>query len=402
MAADKECPDMEEQAREISRREFITKTGAVGAGVVLAGAAVAKAGQGKPGEKTAKVPMVTLGKTGRKVSKLGFGGSWDIEASVLHAGMEMGINYFDTAEGYTQGQSERLMGQFIQENCKRKDIYVVTKTHNHHDLENRLEGSLKRLKMDYVDTLYLHGIESPDILKDPEIKAAAERLKKAGKIKFIGFSCHAARETECLDAAGDAGFLDVMMFKYNFRMRDNDAMNRALDKCSKANLGMVAMKTLADGTNIPAKYDVFTKEGLSKSQAALKAIWADERIHAIVSEMVNLQHISQNTAAAMSKITKAEERVLNHYASLTNHLYCQGCEHHCKTAAGSTVAVADIMRFKMYHDLYGKKQRAKELYAELPTEAREMDGGDWQAAEAVCPHGLPVRRLLVEATRTLA
>jgi hypothetical protein len=97
---------------------------------------------------------------------------------------------------------------------------------------------------------------------------------------------------------------------------------------------------------MPAKFDVFAKAGLNKVQSVLKAIWADERIHTIVSEMVAIDHIDENSTAATKKLTKAENSTLRRYAALTSHLACRGCEHICSAAAGSTVAVADILPFR--------------------------------------------------------
>ena len=390
---------MSEFGKDLTRREMLTSTGVAGVGIA---AGLAIGDSASAAGYADKVPMVTLGRTGRKVSKIGFGGSWDIEPSVLAAGVAEGVNYFDTAESYKQGNSERLMGQFVRENLKRKDYYLVSKTHSHHQLEQRLDGCLKRLGLDYVDVFYLHQVDTPEILGSLEIKEAVERIRKSGKAKFIGFSTHAGMVPECMEAGAAAGIYDQVMFRVNFRTLETDVMNRAIDKCAKANMGLIAMKTLADGTNIPAKYDVFTKAGLNKRQAALKAIWADGRIHSIVSEMVNQEHIAQNTAAAKSKLTVTEAAALKQYAAATDHLYCRGCDHLCRSAAGSVVAVADILRFKMYHDHYGKRTRAKELYAELDGAAKSLENADWGAAEQACPHNLPLQRLLVEATRTLA
>ncbi|MEP6754468.1 MAG: aldo/keto reductase, partial [Chthonomonadales bacterium] len=160
---------------ELTRREMLARTGAAGVGIA-AGIAMGE-GSASASPLEAKVPIVTLGRTGRKVSKLGFGGSWDIEPSVLAAGVAEGINYYDNAESYKGGQCERLMGQFIKDNVKRADIYLVSKTHNHHQLEQRLDGCLKRLGVDYVDVFYLHQVDTPEILGTQEIKEATERIR---------------------------------------------------------------------------------------------------------------------------------------------------------------------------------------------------------------------------------
>ncbi len=382
------------QDGSITRREFLARTGAG----IVGGAALAS---GVGANVAPRVPTVTLGKTGRRVSRIACGGSWDVEPSVLAAAFATGVNYLDTAETYEQGQSERVMGEFLKQHGGRKDVFLVTKSHRYHQLEQRLEGSLRRLQVDYVDALYLHGIEDPAIISDPEVISAAERLKKAGKIRFFGFSCHASTVVQCLEAAAKAPHLDLIMFKYSFRDRDSDAMNRAIDKCAKANLGLVAMKTLDGGTNMPAKFDVFRRTGMTKAQAALRAVWADERIHVINSEMTTHEQVAENSAAAIAPLTRAEDELLRRYAALTSHLRCRGCDHLCRAAAGTTLAVADVLRFQMYHDGYGKRRRARELFAALPPEEQDFQG-DWERGEAACPHDLPLRQMLARAQADLA
>ncbi len=97
-------------------------------------------------------------------------------------------------------------------------------------------------KTDYIDCYYLHGVEGREIpcCATPTCKAAFEKLKKSGKIRFCGLSCHDAKLPEIVDAAAEVGWIDQVMFKYNFRdvgRRDRyDDLNRAIDKASKANL----------------------------------------------------------------------------------------------------------------------------------------------------------------------
>src|SRR5690242_438302 len=98
---------------EITRRELFV------AAAALAGGAPARAEASSAAAPPA-VPTTVLGRTGKRVSRLGFGGSWDIEPGVLAAGVDRGINYFDTAEGYGSGMSERAMGAFIAANCRRE------------------------------------------------------------------------------------------------------------------------------------------------------------------------------------------------------------------------------------------------------------------------------------------
>ena len=111
--------------------------------------------------------------------------------------------------------------------------------------EKRLEASMERLRTDYIDCYYLHGVGGREIalLSDPDVKAAFEKLKKSGKIKFCGLSCHDARLPEIVTAAAESGWMDQIMIQYNYRTMATDAVKKALDAASKANLAIVAMKT---------------------------------------------------------------------------------------------------------------------------------------------------------------
>ena len=121
--------------------------------------------------------------------------------------------------------------------------------------EKHLNASLKRLRTDYVDCYYLHGVEGREIplLSDPDVKAAFEKLKKAGKIKFCGLSCHDPRLPEIVTAAAENGWIDQIMIQYNYRTMQADPIRRALDAAVKANLGIVVMKTQGGAGYVPEK-----------------------------------------------------------------------------------------------------------------------------------------------------
>ena len=131
------------------------------------------------------------------------------------------------------------------------------------------------------------------MLRDPGVKAAFEALKKAGKIRFAGLSCHDAELPEILEAAAEVGWIDQVMIKYNFRdvggTDRHDDLQRAIDKASKANIGLVAMKTQGGAVNFPDKMAKLQEKGFKKEVAAIKTVWMDERMQVVVSEMTNLQ-----------------------------------------------------------------------------------------------------------------
>ncbi len=389
-----------------NRRTFLKATAATGATLVSADVLRAQGAEGP-------VPLVTLGKTGRKVPKLGMGTSWDLAPSFVQAALFSGVTYIDTSESYENGNAEKVLGEVIERTKKRKDLYLVSKCQKYKKggekydgtvFAAQLEGTLQRLRTDYLDAYYIHGLEGKniDILKDPAVKAVFEKFKKEGKIKFCGLSCHDKMLPEILALASEVGWLDQVMFQYNFRFVDHDALQRSIDKAKKANLGLVAMKTQKGAAEShPEKVDAFTAKGFKKEVAAIKTVWLDDRINVVVSEMTNFTELKENVAASKEPLTPKEARLLEEYRVKTSNLYCHGCGHLCETAAKG-VPVATVLRYLRYYDAYGKREQARALYQALPAEARVLAESNLKGAQDACPHGLPVVQLVNKADRLLS
>lgn len=393
-----------------NRRRFL-KTAAT-AGPVLAAASPLLAADPKA------VPTITLGKTGQKVSRLGMGSSWQVAPGFVQALLASGVTYIDTAEGYERGKSEQTIGDVLARTGKRKDVFLVTKTHAPRSLsgdlnlakyyDERLKKSLNRLQTDYVDSYFMHGFTGEQLpqLSDPAVKAVFENMKKSGTIKFAGLSCHDAKLVEIIEAAAACGWIDHIMFQYNYRTMDIDSLKRAVDAASKAKIGLVAMKTQGGanefkGAGESPNLKRFIESGFKQEQAAIKTVFADERIHAVVSEMTNRDMLRENIAATRDPITAKEARQLEEHKQRTANLYCHGCGHLCETAAHG-VPVATVLRYLRYYEAYGKRQEARALYQALPAEARDLASSDLAAAEAACPHGLPVAQLVQIADRRMS
>jgi predicted aldo/keto reductase-like oxidoreductase len=394
-----------------SRRRFLKTAAATGAAIASADLALAA--------QAPSFPTITLGKTGQVVTRLGMGTSWDVEPSFVQLMLAAGIRYIDTAEGYESGRSEQTIGEVLERTGKRKDVYLVTKTQGHRKFqvadaakvfEAKLSASLQRLRTDYVDSYFMHGMtgaQIPLLLSEPTVKAAFEGMKRSGKIRFCGLSCHDGRLPEVVEAAAKCGWIDQIMIQYNFRTMNADAVRRAVDAASKANLGIVAMKTqggagqFKGGGGVSPKFTEFRDAGIKQEQAAIKAVFADERIHAVVSEMTNREQLRENSAATREPITPKQSRLLEEHRQRTAHLYCHGCGHLCETAAKG-VPVATVLRYLRYYEVYGKREQARALYQALPPEARDLAMADLAAAEAACPHGLAVTQLVQIADRRLS
>jgi aryl-alcohol dehydrogenase-like predicted oxidoreductase len=398
---DRQPTDLDVDGRGLSRRGFLSAAAGVAAGATLGpAAAVAEAAGGK------SLPTGVLGNTGEKVCVLSAGTAFNLTPITMRAFQMEGINYIDTAESYNGGNSEKTVGEWFAKSGKRKETFLVTKSGNHEPVAwtAALSGCLQRLQTDYVDLYFLHNLGDPDRL-DADMKAVQERLKKEGKIRFFGFSSHHRNMIDVLERAPEVGYVDAIMFKVSYRDAGNERLQRAIDKCHAAGIGLIAMKTQGGRSpdTEPAAWP-----GFNRHQAALKAMWEDERFTAICSEMVNIQQVRENADAArkgprMGWFDREHERLqLQEYAERTDHLYCRGCGHICGAHIAADTAVDDILRFKMYHDDYGKRRDAKRLFQQLPAAQRQIDGVDFAGAEAACPYGLAVGDMLRDARSKLA
>ena len=245
--------------KHVSRRDFVKVFGVAGAGS-LVGAGQAFAQSNVPSAATtttpvkpAKVPTRTFVRTGVPVSMLALGGIFDIESNqlVLQQALDWGVTYWDTAAGYNGGRSEGGIGMYLEKHPQvRKNIFLVTK-YDGGGLTQALNQSLEKLKTDYIDMYFLHGLDNAKAL-DEETKAWVEKAKADKKIRFFGFSTHSNMEN-CLQAAAKLGWIDGIMLKYDFRIMSTDTMKAAMDAATKAAQAEARSKAKTQVNRAPTK-----------------------------------------------------------------------------------------------------------------------------------------------------
>jgi predicted aldo/keto reductase-like oxidoreductase len=334
---------------------------------------------------------------------------------LLKQALKWGVTMWDTAESYGNGLSEEGFGRFFARNPEaRKEIFLVTKVHQARDISDlteRLNKSLKRLQTDHVDLFFIHAITSIDEMK-PAYKGWAAEMKKAGKIKFFGFSTH-TNMADCLAGAAKLDWIDAVMMTYNFQVLHDPKLQEALNACEKAGVGLVAMKSMGGGPGAKkvassAKLEVaerFLKRGFTDKQAKLKVVWENPQIASLCSQMPNLTILSANVAAARDqvKLSRDEFESLRQYALETQCDYCAGCGSICQAAVGGAVPVNEVMRALMYHRYYGEPELARETFAGLPESVRQrLTAVDYSQAEQACPHKLAIAQLMRQAAEMLA
>jgi len=380
---------------KLSRRQVLAAGSSVAlAGVTLGPRPVLAAGETKD---LPKVPRRVLGKTGQKIPILLFGAAVRLDPRFdpkMAEAVRFGVDYFDAADCYGGGTCEASVGAFHTRAKLRKKIWITSKS-DAHDVEGfgkTFANSLEQLRTDYLDMYFLHNLKDEDYLsKAMEQKVAT--LKKQGKLRFFGFSCHGGNVAELLQAAAKRPWIDAVMFRYNFRQYGNKELNAAMDAAHKANVGLIAMKTQGSEASFRGAWKKFEKSGKwTKHQAVLKAVWEDERITAAVSAMDTFDKLRENIAAALdkTKLSQAERDALERYAAETRKYTCDGCDHHCNPAVDAPVQIGDTLRLLMYADVYGEADKARRLFGELPAEARKLSGVDFSGARRACPHGVDV------------
>jgi predicted aldo/keto reductase-like oxidoreductase len=186
-------------------------------------------------------------------------------------------------------------------------------------------------------------------------------------------------------------------------MYGNLELNKAMDACKDAGIGLIAMKTQ---TSVPEDQDEvkkFVSNSFNLYQAKLKAAWADERIDACVSGISNMNVLKDNVDAAKStvQLSMNEYMQLNQYAARTASSRCQGCNQICEAEVTGETRVADMLRYLMYAECYGDVDEARQLYARLSDEERNVTH-DFRAAAKVCPQGIDIGKRLQDAVRALA
>ena len=242
-----------------TRREFLTTALA---GLAMGRSAIAAQEQGPGG-----LPRRPLGKTGEKVTIIGLGG-WHIGAveergeavAIMHQAIDEGLTFFDNCWEYHDGGSEALMGKALATGGRRDKVFLMTKVcgRTYRSALQHLEDSLRRLRTDRIDLWQFHGIkwkDDPELIFDPQqgaLKAAVE-ARKAGKIRYIGFTGHENPDRHLAMLEGPFAWDTVQMPINVLDAHYRSFQRRVLPKCRSRKIGVIAMKGLALGGRVPGE-----------------------------------------------------------------------------------------------------------------------------------------------------
>ncbi len=234
------------------RREFLKSLAALTAGTLLPYDSTSQS------DRLGKLlPLRKLGKTGEQVTMLGIGGAHvgrsteRTAQSIIEKALECGIRFFDNAESYNGGRAERYYGKFLSP--KYRDVaYIMTKTtaRSARAAQSHLEQSLRYLNTDYIDLYQIHAITNPgDVDRRIENKVLDVVLKaqQDGKVRHVGFTGHSSYKAHLrmLEKTDQLQTCQMPMNLYDPNYKS--FIRNVLPKLIDGNLGIIAMKTLANG-----------------------------------------------------------------------------------------------------------------------------------------------------------
>ncbi|MGD0498994.1 MAG: aldo/keto reductase [Bryobacteraceae bacterium] len=373
-----------------SRRNFLA------AGLVWPAAASASrslgAGQSQtqPGtgaSSGAAVQYRMLGKTGMRVTTVGFGCMITSDPTVITRAVDMGINYFDTARNYQNGQNERMVGAAL--GARRKDVFLASKSNDNPksgpEILAEIETSLKELKTDHLDVWHLHGLNSAAEISD-EVVAAERKAKEQGKIRFTGVSTH--NLPAIVDRVLEAK-IEVVQAQYNFAA--DKSYGPAIEKLHAAGVGLIAMKVMARSGSRgraprPATF----------APAALKWTINNPGIATTVPSMTDIDQLEQNFKAMSERFGDADAKILSARLEEIGPYFCRMCGR-CEGQCPKGLPVADMVRFVMYADGYGQFPLGRERFVRMSAEQQSVRCGDCADCAVHCPNGVDVAARLKRA-----
>ena len=321
-----------------------------------------------------------LGKTGLKISRMGFGGipiqRIDAEGTkvMMQQLVEAGVNYIDTARGYTV--SEEYLGYALEGIRDKFVLATKSMSRTREAMAKDIEISLKNLRTDYIDLYQIHNPNASDLEVVQQPGGALEALreaKAAGKIGHIGVTLHTA---DLFKVAVELDWVETIMFPYNAVETQGEKLIKI---CGEKNIGFIAMKPLAGGA-------------IDDATTALRFIVQNPDVTVVIPGMERVEQIQQNLDAInnTAPLTAEEESKIFAIRKALGTNFCRRCNYCAPCSAGIPIPLAFMM--EGYYTRYGLKEWAAGRYMAMGKKASDCVGCG--VCEDRCPYHLPIRQML--------
>ncbi|MFQ6098789.1 MAG: aldo/keto reductase [Armatimonadota bacterium] len=367
----------EDRFRETDRRGFLRDSALIaGAGLLLGGASEAW-GQGEP----RPVPTRKFGRTGMDVPIIILGTVPLNTPVVVQRALEWKMDFIHTSSTYGKGAAVRALAEAIK--GKADKVRIGYKCWFR---PGEVDEALKILGVDHLDVVFF-PTTNPEQVRLPHVKEEFDRLKQAGKVRFLGLTSH-GNMADVMRAGVEAGYYDVLMPAYNVPAMP--ALDPVLTQAKKEkDLGVLIMKSA---------------KGIPRDQT-LANVWATmlgKPFNAVITKGLNsVQTVDRAAQFALNYQAFRDDAKVQGLAEAMVGVVCSMCGN-CTKVCPRGINPCEIFRYEMYATEYGLAGEARAHYARLPASRNAAACDDCGECEAVCGNDLPVRRRLREAHGLLA
>jgi len=439
------------KSKPFNRRDFISKSSlglmAVGTGMTNYKHTTLYPESGLNQNQIKITDYRLLGRTGFKVSDIGCGPVMMTNENLLKAVIDSGVNIFDTAEFYGNGNNELLVGRAIKD-FDRKSLFINTKLMiNKNDdtekIKDRVRKCLERLNTSYLDGLMLWNPMSIENVRNKEFHNAFKQLKEEGRVKFCGISCHGSEYPgvtednmeKIICGAVEDGRFDHVLFVYNYAQQEMG--NNILKACAVKNTGVLLMKTDPFGKryldiidkvntlrkenkpideNTSRRYETILEKqksgkayltedqlGDSKArrEAAINFVLSNPAVSSVLISFSNFDEIADYAILSGGKLTQENRTVINAMKDKFGYLYCRHACGICEKSCPYHVPVNTIARFNHYFISQKREKYAIQKYLEMQGPKTERCLNCEGFCESTCPYGVSVRTIMAIAHENL-
>lgn len=328
-----------------------------------------------------------LGKTGLKISRMGFGGipiqKIDEEGTrkLLHEMMEMGVNYIDSARGYTV--SEQYIGYGLEGIRDKFVLATKSMSRTKEAMAADIETSLGNFRTDYIDLYQVHNpsMEQLDqVIGEGGALEALMEAKAAGKIGHIGLTAHS---TAVFERALGLDWVETIMFPYNIVEQQGAEL---IHKCAEKNIGFIDMKPLAGGA-------------IEDATLALRYVCSNPDVTVVIPGMAEVRELEQNLAACSNTepLTDEELKAMDKVREQLGTDFCRRCNYCAPCTVG--INIPSVFLFAGYLQRYDLADWAKDRYSTLKVKASACIGCG--KCEPRCPYHLPIREKLKKCAQDM-
>ena len=321
-----------------------------------------------------------LGKTGLKISRLGFGGipiqkiDETGTKALLKKLVEAGVNYIDTARAYTV--SEEYLGFALEGIRERFVLATKSMARTKETMEKDIATSLEKLRTDYIDLYQIHNPNAKDLEQVMAPGGALEALQEAkaqGKIGHIGITLHSV---DLFKQAVEFDWVETIMFPYNIVETQGEDL---IAKCKEKNIGFICMKPLAGGA-------------IDDATTALRFVASNPNVTVVIPGMAEEKEIAQNVEATANTapLTETEQKKIAEIRDFLGTNFCRRCNYCAPCTAG--ISIPMMFLIEGYFSRYHLEDWARGRYAGMAKTASDCIGCG--VCETRCPYNLPIREML--------